>query len=640
MMAGTGRSTLSLVARYALAAALACGAMLLRAVLPLGPGLGIYPLALAIVVLSAWYAGRGPGWLATLVSATGARYFFIEPTYSLAIHSAGTAVGLLLFVAVALLLVEFSMARRCAEQALAESERRFRLMAENVPEVFWIEDLTPRRMSYLSPGYERIWGRRVADLYRDTTLWMEAIHPQDRPRVSATFASWLAEAEGAQFDVEYRIVRPDGTTRWIHDRGVLVRDERGKVFRASGIAEDITERKRIEAKLRTSEEHWKQVFENNPTTEELRYKTQLLATITDNMTSMLQMVDAEGRAIYLNPATERITGYRPEELIGQVLHEKLHHSYPDGRSYPASACPLTRVLTSMNPVQCEEFLIRKDGTFLPVFCSATPIFHDTMLRGAVAELLDLTERNRAQQAMVAMQAELAHVARMSTMGELAASIAHDVNQPLAAIVANGSAGLRWLGAKPPNVEEARQAIERVIKEGTRAGEIISGIRALLRKAPANKLPVDVNEAIAEVVALMRAETQRRHVTLDMRLSPDVPSIRGDRAQLQQVLLNLVLNGLEATCAASEGPRELVVSSEMDASNGVLVSVRDTGVGFDDASAGRLFDAFYTTKEGGTGMGLAISRSIIEAHRGRIWAAPNSPRGAVFRFTLPAVTRAP
>jgi PAS domain S-box-containing protein len=418
---------------------------------------------------------------------------------------------------------------------------------------------------------------------------------------------------------ELRKVRRDGTVIWVREtaRAVAGMDQ---VPLALIACEDITQAK--------------------VAAEELRYKTQLLATITDDMTSMLLMVDAEGRTIYLNPATERITGYRSEELIGQVLHEKLHHSYPDGRPYPASECPLSRVLTSMKPVQCEEFFVRKDGTFFPVFCSARPIFHDTVLRGFVAELLDLTERNRAQQALVEMQAELAHVARMSTMGELAASIAHDINQPLAAVVANGSACLRWLGAKPPNVEEARQAIERVVKEGTRAGEIMSGIRALLKKAPANKLPVDVNEAIAEVVALMRAEAQRRRVKLDMRLSPDVPSIRADRAQLQQVLLNLVLNGLEATGAASEGPRELVVSSETDASNGVLVSVRDTGVGFDDASAGRLFDAFYTTKEGGMGMGLAISRSIIEAHRGRIWAAPNSPRGAVFRFTVPAVTRAP
>lgn len=526
MIPDTEPAELSIVARYGLAAALACGAMLVRAVLPMGLSLGIYPLALAIVVLSAWYGGRGPGWLATLVSAAGARYFFIEPTHSFAIPSAATAVGLLLFVGVALLLIELSMARRRAKKALAESDRRFRSMAE---------------------------------------------------------------------------------------------------------------------KLRTSEEHWKQVFENSQAkvaAEELRYKTQLLATITDNMAGMLQMVDAEGRAIYVNAATERITGYRAEELIGQVLHEKLHHSHPDGTPYPSNECPLNGVFESKTPVRCEEFFVRKDGTFIPVSCSSSPIFHDGVLRGVVTEIQDLTERNKADHALAEMRAELAHVARRSTMGELAASIAHGINQPLAAIVADASASLRWLGANPSNVDEARQAVARIVKEGTRAGEIISGIRALLKKAPAERVPVDLNQAIAEVVALMRTEAQKRRVKLDVRLSTDVPPVHGDRVGLQQVILNLVLNGLEAAGAAAEGPRELVVSSETHAGNGVQVSVRDTGVGFDGSSAARLFDAFYTTKEGGMGLGLAISRSIVEAHRGRIWAEPNAPRGAVFRVTLPGVTRAP
>jgi len=356
------------------------------------------------------------------------------------------------------------------------------------------------------------------------------------------------------------------------------------------------------------------------------------------MTSMLHMLDAEGRAIFVNPATERITGYCAEELIGHSLHEKLHHTRPDGRPYPASECPLHRALLSVKPVQCEEAFIRKDGTFVPVFCSSSPLVHDGVPRGVVTEVQDMTERNEAEHALVEMQTELAHVTRVTTMGELAASIAHDINQPLAAIVTNGSACLRWLAGRPPNLDEARQAVERIVKDGTRAGEIISGVRALLKKAPSKKEQVDLNDAIAEVVVLARAEAQRRRVKLEVRLSSEVPLIHGDRVQLQQVILNLMLNGVEATGAVAEGPRELVVSSERDAGDGALVCVRDTGVGFDNADAGRLFDAFYTTKQGGMGMGLAISRSIIESHGGRIWAAQNVPRGAVFRFALPATAR--
>jgi signal transduction histidine kinase len=224
---------------------------------------------------------------------------------------------------------------------------------------------------------------------------------------------------------------------------------------------------------------------------------------------------------------------------------------------------------------------------------------------------------------------------MTTVAEMTAAIAHEVNQPLAALVTNAAAGLRWLAAQPPDMEEARQALGRIVKDGNRAGEVIGRIRALVKKAPPQKDWLDINEVILEVVSLTSSEVHKNGISLQTQLSNDLSPIQGDRIQLQQVILNLIKNAVEAMSGVAEGPRELRVSSGKDESQGVLVAVRDSGPGLDPETLARLFDAFYTTKPEGMGMGLAISRSIIEAHSGRLWATRNEPRGAVFQFTLPA-----
>ena len=470
--------------RYGFAVALAALALLIRKLLPLPLGIAIYGLAVGAVVVSAWYGGRGPGLLATLVSGAGIAYWFIPPDDAFLPIEPHYAISLIMFGALAILVTEFGMARRRAEQALEESERRFRLMAASIPEVLWIESLDPRRVLYVSPAYERIWGRPAAELYRDVNVWLEAAHPEDRPYVTSSLARWLAGESDGRTDIEYRIVRPDGETRWIKARRTLIRNEQGKPYRASGIAEDVTDARRSEEAL------------NNA------------------------------------------------------------------------------------------------------------------------------------------RAELAHVARITTMGQLTASIAHEVNQPLAAIAMNGSACLRWLAAQPPNHDQARQAAARIVQDAERAGEIIARIRALARKSPARKDWFDINQAIAEVVALTRPEAQKSRVVLHTRLSTDVPQILADRVQLQQVLLNLVMNGIESMNTAPDGPRELMIGSAREVPDGVLVTVCDCGAGL-GAGSDRLFDAFYTTKPGGMGMGLAISRSIIEAHGGRLWAQSNEGPGATFAFSLPA-----
>ena len=232
------------------------------------------------------------------------------------------------------------------------------------------------------------------------------------------------------------------------------------------------------------------------------------------------------------------------------------------------------------------------------------------------------------------QAELAHVTRVATLGEMTASIAHEVNQPLAAVVTNANACLRWLAHQPPDLAEARQAVGRIIKEGNRASDVIGRIRALVKKAPPRKDWVDINEIILDVIALSRSELHRNRVSFKPQLSNDLPLVLADRIQLQQVVLNLIMNGLEAMTELVDRSPELQVASARQESGGVLVSVRDSGKGLAPESLEHLFDAFYTTKPDGMGMGLAICRSIIEAHGGKLWASPNSPRGAVFQFTLP------
>jgi two-component system sensor kinase FixL len=247
---------------------------------------------------------------------------------------------------------------------------------------------------------------------------------------------------------------------------------------------------------------------------------------------------------------------------------------------------------------------------------------------------DITARKLAEEALHQAQAELAHLTRVMTMGELAASIAHEVNQPLAAVITNCSACLRWLARDPPNLEEAREAVRRMIRDGNRASEVIARIRTLMRKAEPQKVQLAVNDVIGEVIAMADSEVRRNRVLLKTDLAAALPPVLADRIQLQQVLLNLLLNGMEAMWAVTDRPRELIVRSQKAEADAIRVAVQDAGTGIDPQNLERIFTAFFTTKPTGLGMGLPISRSIIETHGGRLWATPNVGPGVTVQFSLP------
>jgi PAS domain S-box-containing protein len=253
--------------------------------------------------------------------------------------------------------------------------------------------------------------------------------------------------------------------------------------------------------------------------------------------------------------------------------------------------------------------------------------------------LDIEERKRAEGALQVAQAELAHVMRVLTMGELAASIAHEVNQPLAAIVTSASACKRWLAAEPPEMAQARRALERIMNDSKRASEVIDRVRALVKRQPPRNDAVDVNASIRDLLPIVRPEIAHSGVQLRTRFASELPLVQGDRVQLQQVILNLIVNAIEAMRSVVERPRELVIVTGRHESGGVLVEVRDSGEGLDPASVDHLFETFFSTKPEGLGMGLAICRSIVEAHGGKLWTTLNAPHGAVFQFFVPAEERA-
>jgi PAS domain S-box-containing protein len=375
--------------------------------------------------------------------------------------------------------------------------------------------------------------------------------------------------------------------------------------------------------------------------------TRLYRDLAEREAKIRRLVDAniigifiwqlDGRIIDANDAFLGIVGYDRDDLdSGRIRWTDL--TPPEWRAVTDRA--LTEVRATGNGSAYEKEYFRKDGSRVPVLIGATA-FEGGRDEG-VNFILDLTERKRAEaeareseRRYREMEMELAHANRVATMGQLTASIAHELNQPIAAASTNADAALRWLGAKPPDLEEVRQALTRIVRDADRAGAVIGRVRDLIKKAPQRKDSVDMSEAVREVIALASSEIARGGVALQMEFGDGLPRIAGDRVQLQQVVLNLVVNAVQAMAEMEDGGRQLLVSTGQAEPAGVLVTVTDSGPGLPPERVDRVFDPFYTTKPGGLGMGLSICRSIIEAHGGRLWVAGDLPRGASFHFSLPA-----
>ena len=375
------------------------------------------------------------------------------------------------------------------------------------------------------------------------------------------------------------------------------------------IGRDITERKRAEEELRESEARFRLVADSAPV--------------------MIWMAGTDKLCTYFNKPWLDFTGRSIDQELGNGWAEGV-----DPEDLQRCMDTYIQAFDRREAFRMEYRLRRHDGEFRWVPDIGVPRFNpDGSFAGYIGSCIDVTEQRRAEEHLRQAQEDLARVSRVVAMGELAAAIAHEVNQPLGAVVTNASASLRWLAGQPPNLEEAREAIDRTVRDANRASEVIVRIRALLQKVPPQMEQLDVNAFIREVLTLAGNELLRSGIAVQTDLAPDVPNVLGDRVQLQQVLLNLILNGIDAMRTITDRPRELRIKSAKHP-DGVLIQVHDSGDGVDPEQANHIFDPFFTTKPQGIGIGLSVGRSIVEAHGGRLWFTPGPSHGVVFQFTVP------
>jgi PAS domain S-box-containing protein len=482
-----------------------------------------------------------------------------------------------------------------------DSERKWREVFEHNPAMYFMVDAAGIIMAVNSFGASHL-GYTVSELVGQPMLNLVLGH--DKDLVQRNLAACL-QTLGQSKQWEVRKIRRDGTELRIRENAKATQWSGGEpIILVTG--EDVSESYGNDLELAR------------------------LAAIVSSSDDAIISKTLDGTVTSWNAGATNIFGYEAHEMIGQsitrIIPTELHEE---------ERRILMRLQQGERLQHFETVRVAKDGRHVDISLTVSPLLDRSgKIVGASKVARDITSARRAEAELQQTQSELVRVARVTTLGELTAAIAHEVNQPLTGLVNSGNACLRWLDSEPPNLEAAQRSVERMIAAGSRAAEVITRIRALIAKSPPRLDPLSMNETITEVIALIGGEVQRNRISLNTQLSKDVPLVRGDRIQLQQVILNLILNAIEAMNGV-DGRRELAIASANNGLGGILVTVQDSGVGLEDTGLDRLFEPFFTTKAKGMGIGLAVSRTIINAHGGRLWAAPNVPRGAKFQFTLPA-----
>jgi PAS domain S-box-containing protein len=502
--------------------------------------------------------------------------------------------------------------RRRAEDALRRSEAYLAEAQRLTHTGSWADDGTIRPV-YWSEELYRIFEFDPQQGIPTRDQPIERVHPEDREKFLRAFQIVIQQKHDAQ--VEFRIVMTDGTIKHLHGIGHPVLNAAGDLVEIIGTTVDITERKLAEETLRRSEAYLAEA-------QKLSHTGSWAFDVSSRKTS------------YWSEEMYRIFGFDPRGPL-PADDEQLQriHSEDVGRFVASFEDSQKQEYTSF-----EFRIVLPDGTLK----HAHVITHTDRNEAGdtvrlVGTLMDVTERKRAEEErerLRQLEAELTHMNRVSLMGELAASIAHEVNQPLSGVVSNGSACLRWLGGDAPNLEEARESARRIVRDGKRAADIIVRIRALATKTTAPREKVDLNEIIRGVLALVRDDAKKKGVTLDERYADDLSPVLCERVEMQQVMLNLVVNGIEAMSCVSERARELTIATRNIDPDHAQVTVEDSGTGLNPDTANKIFEPFYTTKPSGMGMGLSICRSIVQAHGGRLWATKRDGGGTMFHFTLP------
>jgi PAS domain S-box-containing protein len=565
-------------------------------------------------------------------------------------HALETSAGNLEYVGA---VTDVTAAKR-TEETLRESEAYLAEAQRLSHTGSWASIPARGEIRYLSEECYRVLGFDPHDGKPRYEAFFQRIHPDDQAKVKEAVDT--AGREKAEFELDYRVVHPGGEVRDVHVVGHPVLSPSGDIVEFVGSVIDITERKRAEA-LRDGESHiLEMIARDHPLKEILE---QLVLVVEAQFVGLLCSVllldeDAQhvrhGAAPSLpQPYVKAIDGlsigpkagscgtamYRGEPVVvTDILQDPLWELYRSVvEPFGFRACWSTPILAHSGKA-LGSFAMYYREPRSPSLAETQALAMATHLAGiAIERKLAREERERLRQA----QADLAHLSRVTTMGELTASLAHEIKQPMTAAVTDARTCLRWLDRDDPDLPEAREAASRVVKDVTRAADIISRIGVLFKKGALQRELVDVNELIREMIVLLRSEANRYSIAVDTELAEDLPKVMADRVQLQQVLMNLMLNGIDAMKGTAGGGR-LTIKSEPDDGQ-LVISVCDTGVGLPVEKAEQIFKAFFTTKDNGTGMGLPISRSIIESHGGRLWAAGASGRGATFQFTLPATLAA-